>query len=135
MVFNKEQLEHIAKTFPGPSLESATDQFQADFGEFAPERDDFEVRHGMLVEKWNRFVERKDMKSLLKFFEEQKRLDGFHEGCWGESASYYYEPFGSSAVGVRREEAAAEFTSERARKGLQELEAREEDLVLQFRMR
>jgi hypothetical protein len=134
MVFNKEQLERIAKSFPGPSLEAATGQFESDFGAFAPEKDEFIVRHGMLVEKWNRFGERRDMKSLEKFFEEQGRLDKFHEKCWG-GATHYYEPLGSSAVGVRRAEAESEFVSEKARKGLKELEAREEDLVLQFRMR
>jgi len=135
MVFTKDQLEHIAKSFPAPSVDSALEQFEADFGAFAPEREDFAARHSMLCEKWGRFVERKDQKSLLKFFEEQDRLDKFHERCWGDSAQYYYEPFGSSAVGVRRGEAEAEFVSEKALAGLRELEGREEDLVLQFRHR
>lgn len=134
-VFTSEQLVRISKDFPGPCGEEALNQFRSDFGEFAPEESGFVTRHGMLVEKWERFCERKDQKSLEKFWECQEALSNFHRSCWGEEASYYWEPLTSSVTGVQRLEAQHHFLSSKAKEGLRELKAQAQDLVVQFKMR
>lgn len=134
-VFTSEQLVTLSKDFPGPCDAEALDQFQQDFGEFAPEEGEFVTRHNMLCEKWARFVERKDQKSLEKFWECQEALSNFHKSCWGEEAHYYWEPLTSSVLGVQRGEAECHFVSQKAKDGLRELRNRERELILQFKMR
>lgn len=133
-VFTSEQLVRISQDFPGPCAEEALNQFQSDFGAGAPEEGEFSNRHQMLCEKWKRFCERKDQKSLEKFWESQESISNFHKACWGE-AHYYWEPLTSGGLGVQREEAKSHFVSQKAKEGLREMRDRERDLILQFKMR
>jgi len=120
--FSVEQLNSIAGGTPPPDTEEAMDQYKEEYGEDAPPL--FQRRAKEMVGAWEAFRLFRTQESLEAFWRAQASCEGLVE-----------EGLAGSARGLTPDEARETLLSEKARKGLRELEARERDLILQFRLR
>jgi hypothetical protein len=120
--FSVSQLNSIAGGTPAPCQEEALCQYREEYGEAAPPL--FQRRAQQMCGAWEAFRLFRTQESLEAFWKAQASCEGLVEGG-----------LAGSARGLTPDEARETLMSEKARKGLRELEAKERDLVLQFRMR
>jgi hypothetical protein len=120
--FSLEQLNSIAGSTPAPCQEEALCQYREEYGEDAPPL--FQRRAQQMCGAWETFRTSRTQKELEAFWVAQAKCEALVEGG-----------LAGSALGLTPKEARESLMSEKARKGLRELEARERDLILQFRLR
>jgi hypothetical protein len=120
--FSVEKLNSIAGSTPAPDKEEALSQYREEYGEDAPPL--FHRRAQAMCAAWEAFRLFRSQEALEAFWKAQASCEALVEGG-----------LAGSARGLTPDEAREVLMSEKARKGLRELEARERELILQFRMR
>jgi hypothetical protein len=123
--FSVEQLNSIAGGTPPPDVEEALGQWKEEYGEDAPPL--FHRRAQAMCGAWETFAQSRTQEALEAFWKAQDSCESMVEGG-----------LAGSALGLTPKEALTSIRppmSEKVRRGLKELEARERDLIIQFNLR
>ncbi len=127
-VLSEEQVEMIVGSTPGPDGEEALSQWLDGHGHDHPNEARFVGAHALMRGAWDRVWQTRTLKNLHVFWDLQSR-------ClrWLEDG----ETLDGSALGLTPRQALKDLRppmTERARKGLRELELRERELRRQLDM-
>jgi hypothetical protein len=122
--FSVEQLNSIAGGTPPPDTEEAMEQFREEYGDEDSGVSQFRKRHTEMCKAWEAFLLFRSQEAIEAFWRAQSQCEALVEGG-----------LAGSARGLTPGEARRVLMTPKAREGLRELEARERELILQFRMR